>query len=113
MGHPGPWGEGAVYAARMRDWVFADGPTTMAFLSETVHTGEEAVTYVCHDADDGAWQFLGDRMSEGGGPVLVCLRHPVEGDPSLQELADLPVGWCAERAAPGEPWIRSEMPKDE
>ena len=96
-----------------RFWVFEDGPTTMAFLSETVHTGEEAVTYVSHDADDGAWQFLGDRMAEGGGPVLVCLRHPVERDPSLEELADLPVGWCAERAAPGEPWIRSEMPDDD
>ncbi len=55
MGHPGPSGEGAVYAARRSDWVFEDGPTTMAFLSQTVHTGEEAVTYVCHDADDGAW----------------------------------------------------------
>lgn len=103
----------SVYAARMSDWAFEDGPTTMAFLSKTVQTWEEAVTYVSHDADDGAWQFLGDRMAEGGGPVLVCLQHPVERDPSLKELADLPVGWCAERGAPGEPWIRSEMPLDD
>ena len=68
------------------------------------------MTYVSHDADDGAWQYLGDRMVEGGGPVLVCLQHPVERDPSLKELADLPVGWCAERAAPSEPWSRLKMP---
>ncbi len=80
------------FAARMSDWVFEDGPTTTAFLSQTMHTGEEAVTCVSHDADDGAWQFLADRISEGGGPVLICLQHPVERDPSLKELADLPVG---------------------
>ena len=80
--------------------MFEDGPATMAFLSETVHTEEEAVTYVCHDADDGAWQFLGDRMAEVDGPVLVCLQHLIEHDPSLKELADLPVGWCAEGAVP-------------
>jgi hypothetical protein len=55
--------------------------------------------------EDGAWQFLGDSMTDTGG-VLVCLHHPLDSDPSLTELADLPVGWCAERSKPGEPWTR-------
>ena len=32
----------------------------------------------------------------------------VETDPSLRELADLPLGWWAKRAGPGEPWIRHQ-----
>jgi hypothetical protein len=85
------------------EWKFADGPHTTAYLSQTVHEGSEAVTYVSHDADDGAWQFLGDSMSEGGGPVLACLHHPIDRDKSLRELHDLPLGWFAERDSLGAP----------
>jgi len=95
------------------DWKFPVGPHTNAYLSKTVNDGDEAVTYVSHDADDGAWQFLGDSMSDGGGPVLVCLHHPIDKDSTLKELADLPRGWYAEREAMGEPWIRCERGPEE
>ena len=94
------------------DWKFADPPYANAYLSKPVHKGTESVTFVSHDADDGAWQFLGDSMSDGGG-VLVCLHHPIDGDPSLAELADLPLGWYAERERVGEPWIRKKRPPDD
>ena len=97
---------------RFRNWKFPGSPHTSAYLSETVNDGTEEVNYVSHDSDDRSWQFLGDSMSDGGGPVLVCLHHPIDKDPSLIELADLPVGWCAEREAPGQPWIRREMTPD-
>jgi Domain of unknown function (DUF4262) len=90
-------------------WRFPDSPHTQAFLSETVHKRTEPITYVSHDVDDGAWQFLGDSMDKGGGPVLVCLHHPVDIDPSLSELADLPLGWYAVRSKPGEPWARKRQ----
>jgi hypothetical protein len=93
-------------------WKFPDDPHTGAYLSETVHKGSEPVTYVSHDADDGAWQFLGDSMAEGGG-VLSCLHHPIDNDPTLVELADLPLGWYAERSKVGEPWKRKKHPPDE
>ncbi len=64
---------------------------------QTVQIGTEPVTYVSHDAEDGAWQFLGDSMSDGGDPVISCFHHPIDRDPSLAELADLPLGWYAER----------------
>ena len=95
------------------DWKFPDPPHTVAYLSETVHMGTEAVTYVSHDAEDGAWQFLGDSMSDGGGPLVSCLHHPIDNDASLKELADLPLGWYAKREAPGEPWIRGEIGEEE
>jgi hypothetical protein len=91
------------------DWKFSDPPHTGVFLSKAVHEGNEVVNFVSHDADDRAWQFLGDSMSDSGA-VLVCFHHPIDSDSSLKELADLPVGWYAERAAPGAPWVRRETP---
>jgi hypothetical protein len=94
------------------NWKFPDPPHTGVYLSETVHKGTEPITYVSHDSEDGAWQFLGDSMSEGGGPVLSCFHHPIDRDPSLAELADLPLGWYAQRDKVGEPWIRRKHPPD-
>lgn len=95
------------------NWKFSDPPQTRVFLSETVHKGAEPVTYVSHDAEDGAWQFLGVSMCEGGGPVISCFHHPIDRDPSLAELSDLPPGWYAERANVGEPWVRKKhSPED-
>ena len=95
------------------DWKFSDPPHTGVYLSKTVHEGTEPVTYVSHDSEDGAWQFLGYSMSDGGGPVIVCFHHPIDADPSLKELVDLPLGCYAERGKPGEPWTRAEHPPRE
>jgi len=96
------------------DWKFPDPPHTLVFLSNAVHTGAEPVTYVSHDIEDGAWQFLGDSMTGDQKPVLSCLHHSIDKDSSLNELADLPLGWWAERTEPGEPWTRHEHePEDE
>jgi hypothetical protein len=92
---------------KFSDWKFPDSPHTGVYLSKAVQDGSEPVTYVSHDADDGAWQFLGDSMSESGG-VLSCFHHPIDVDASLKDLADLPLGWWAERDAPGERWRRYE-----
>jgi hypothetical protein len=97
---------------KFADWKFPDSPHTGVYLSKAVHEGREPITYVSHDVDDGAWQFLGDSMSESGA-ALVCLHHPLDGDPSLAELADLPLGWCAERETPSAPWNRYEHQIDE
>jgi hypothetical protein len=95
------------------NWKFPDPPHARVFLSETVHKGTEPVVFVSHDADDGAWQFLGSSMSDAGGPVISCFHHPIDRDPSLAELADLPLGWYAERRTVGEAWIRKKHPPDE
>jgi hypothetical protein len=92
-------------------WKFEDSPHTSSYLSQTVNDGEESVTYVSHDADSD-WQFLGDRMNEGGGPVLSCLHHPIDKDRTLEELHDLPVGWYATRENPDAPWERFEHPPE-
>jgi hypothetical protein len=95
------------------DWKFPDHPHTGVYLSQAVHLGEEPVTYVSHDIEDGAWQFLGDSMTGGREGVLSCLHHPIDQDRSLADLADLPLGWWAERDRPGEPWMRHQDESEE
>lgn len=90
-------------------WKFPSSPRSGAYVSKAVHEGLEPVTYVSHELSDGVWQFVGDSPNEGREFVLVCLHHPIDEDPSLTELADLPCGWYAERDAPGEPWRRGEL----
>ncbi|HEX5284686.1 MAG TPA: DUF4262 domain-containing protein [Bryocella sp.] len=91
------------------DWKFPDPPHTQGFLSQAVQDRAEAITYVAHEASDGAWQFLGDSMADGGGPVVSCIHHPLDWDPSVRELHDLPRGWYAVRDKPGDPWQRFEI----
>lgn len=99
-------------ASSLSNWKFPDPPHTRVFLSAAVHSGAELVTYVSHDIEDGAWQFLGDGMSGGEPPVISCFHHPVDKDRSLEELADLPLGWWAERAEPGQPWRRHQEERE-
>jgi Domain of unknown function (DUF4262) len=99
--------------SRLFNWKFPDPPRSGVFVSAAVNSGTEPVTYVSHDLEDGAWQFLGDSMSGGQGPVLLCLHHVIDNDPTLVELADLPQGWWAERAKPGEPWMKQRRDPDE
>jgi len=99
-------------ASSLFNWQYPDPPHTSVYLSKAVHKGTEAITFVSHDAEDGAWQFLGDSMMDGGG-VVVCFHHPIDGDPSLAELANLPLGWYAEREKIGEPWVRKKRTPDD
>jgi hypothetical protein len=74
------------------NWKFPDPPHTTVFLSSAVQSGAEPITYVSHDIEDGAWQFLGDSMAGGEKPVISCFHHPIDKDPSLNDLADPSIG---------------------
>jgi hypothetical protein len=63
---------------------------------------------------DGDLQMLcGDGHDATELPRVVGLNHLLERDPSLKEVLDLPDGWEAERAAPGQRWQRSQSPSEE
>lgn len=98
---------------RFPNWKFSDKPHTKVFISKAILENKEWITYVTHDLSDGAWQILGETGIETGGPELACLHAMVEKDPTLVDLADLPLGWYAERSAPAEPWERFEAGPEE
>ncbi len=92
----------------LMDWPFVDPPNVAVFTLTTIMRSGAPILCVVHDGDDGAWQFLdGTTPNSSAYAMVVSLGEALEHDPSLCELADLPLGWRATRTAPGEPWKRA------
>ena len=89
------------------DWPFSDPENVAVFTLKRIVRGESPIVRVTHDEDDGGWQFLDGGEVAVEEASVVSLRQITRIDPSILELADLPLGWVAERAGPGEPWQRA------
>lgn len=91
-------------------WPFDDPPNVAVFTTHQILEREDRIGFVTHDLDDGAWQF---HARSGAGAEtdakIVSLRAIVDLDPSVMELADLPLGWCAWRKEGEDTWHRREM----
>jgi hypothetical protein len=86
-------------------WPFAQPRDTAAFITSQVLERTEPILHVVHD-EDGEWQFIGSTDGTIENARLICLHHPVDMDPSVLELADLPIGWHAVRDSPESSWMR-------
>ncbi len=93
----------------MNDWPF-DDPENVATMTvrQVTHDGQP-ILLVVRSADDGMWQFLTGGPISMADAMIVSLRGVFRLDPTIGELADLPLGWTAERSAPGQPWQRQSM----
>lgn len=95
-------------------WPFDDPPNVACFTSRRIFEQGDWIHYVTHDEDDGGWQFhppsAPTPMSDAW---LVGLGNIVKRDPTIVELADLPLGWHAWRDAPDAPWQRGVQPPRE
>jgi hypothetical protein len=89
-------------------WPFANPKNEAVItLKWIVHDGKPILS-VFHDADDNGWQFLdGSDVTENDASI-VSLEEITHIDPSVLELADLPPGWYATRAAPNAKWQRGK-----
>ena len=96
----------------MTPWPFEDAPNTASLTTVHVLDRRRPILLVTHDADDGGWQFLCGTTNDSSDARVVGLNTVLELDPSLAELADLPLGWRAWRDAPGRPWRRGEAPAE-
>lgn len=76
------------------------------FCCGHVFRRERPVRLVYRERD---WQFLcgGIDHPDRSDYHLVCVGALVDFDPKLNELANVPYGWDAERHDPGSPWIRT------
>jgi hypothetical protein len=89
------------------DWPFDDPPNVAVITTRQVTERRAPILYVSHHADDGGWQF-----HTGAPPVeedarVVALREIWRLDPSVGELADLPLGWQAWRDTVLGSWRRA------
>ena len=91
-------------------WPFDDPPNVAVFTTNRIVREGYAILQVIHEDRDGDWQFLdGFNVTVADGSI-VSLRNIVRNDPTILELADLPLGWFAERTDAGSPWVRAKMP---
>lgn len=92
------------------DWPFSDPKNVAVFTVSDIMHCRLPILRVCHDEEDGGWQFL------TGGPLppqkewmLVALEGIVKVDPTVLELTELPYGWQATRAAHDMRWIAEKQ----
>jgi hypothetical protein len=90
-------------------WPFSNSPNLGVITLEQVIQKSAPVLHVRHDADDGGWQFIGLDHPRMGDTMVVSLQKVVTIDPTLTELADLPLGWHAWRRGPTEPWVKEPI----
>ena len=77
------------------------------FVCSHVFQRARPVLLVSHD--DGDWQFLCGGADHVDDCHLVGVGHLIDNDKSLNECADLPVEWAAEREGVGAPWVRAKL----
>jgi len=96
----------------LEDWPFAELPETGVYTTKSIIEGNEPIMRVFHDPE-GDWQFHGSGESSVGSGALACFHCIVLRDPTLRELADLPISWAAWRDLVGGPWQREEYRRSE
>ena len=95
-----------------KDWLFKEPENVAVFTTTGIVLNQHPILYVFHDSDDGSWQFQsGEEVLEIESKV-VSLSRIVKLDPSVKELANLPLGWIAIRESPDQPWKRFQMEDD-
>jgi hypothetical protein len=94
------------------DWPFADPPSVATITVRQIVDDGRPILLVTHDADDGTWQFLTDGPVSMTDALVIGLANMLKRDPSLAQLADLPLGWRAWRESPDEAWERAPSPAD-
>lgn len=91
----------------MDEWLFADPKNVAVITVRQIIEQRHPVLHVAHNHDDGCWQFLEWDTPREEDAMVVTLHEMVTRDPSIKELADLPLGWHAFRRTHEEPWFRA------
>jgi hypothetical protein len=95
-------------------WPFADPQNVAVFTVADIMSGRTPILRVCHEEQDGAWQFLtGAVLPDAEKWMLIGLSEVVAIDSSIKEIADLPYGWEAVRCSPAEKWTTRPQNKSE
>ena len=89
-------------------WPFADPPDVMAISQRAILKEGRPILLVVHDEEDGSWQFLDGGEFRVESAMLVTLKTILNHDESVAALADLPLGWQAQRTGLGAAWRREK-----
>jgi len=90
---------------KKKSYKFSDAETTVCITCSHVTEEKAPILYVSHDEDDGMWQFLcGSGKHEEHHAKLGALIELSNIDPTINQLYELPVGFCAIRETVEKPW---------
>lgn len=89
----------------MKTFAFNEDPLLGTVTTAAVIAGAP-ILMVSHDADDGGWQFLCGTTNDPADGRIMHLAEIVAMDPTVTQVADLPLGWVAFRSALGAEWTR-------
>lgn len=88
---------------------FRELPNTAVITNKKIIQRLSWIGYVSHDVEDGAWQFLElSRKQDTKNASVISLEEIIAIDPSILELADLPLGWHAWRETKESSWKRGQ-----
>ena len=90
------------------NYKFTEEKNTMVISTKKIISKEVDILLVSHDEDDGMWEFLhGDDVKEEEA-VIVSLLEIVHLDSTVNQIADLPLGWIAYRDNIQDVWIKQK-----
>lgn len=87
------------------EWQFSDERYTAVFTTTHVLRQRQPIVYASHN-ENGDWQFHYGGEKTVHDILIVALEEIVRYDSSVNEIADLPIGWRAWRQSPAAPWNR-------
>lgn len=89
------------------DWPFADAANTACITTRQVLDDGYPILMVAHDSEDGMWQILCGTTSDTHDARMIGLGEALKIDPSLAQIADLPLGWRAWRKDRESTWQKA------
>src|SRR5262245_13337265 len=92
------------------NWPFDDPPNVATITTRQVLEEGYPILLVTHGEDDDSWQILCGTTNDPNDGSVVGLDCMYSRDPSIGELADLPLGWRAFRKSENAPWNREPNP---
>ena len=90
-------------------WPFSQQKNSAVFSIRSIVKDGAPILHVSHDADDD-WQFLGIETPRLEDAMVICFHDIVDRDPSLRQLANLPLWWHARRKSRNDPLRREPNP---
>jgi hypothetical protein len=89
------------------NWPFADAPDTACITTRQVLEEGYPILLVTRDSEDGMWQILCGTTSNTDDARVIGLGEALKIDPSLAQIADLPLGWRAWRENRESTWQKA------
>ncbi len=82
---------------------FKEKLSTAVFTSKYVMGKDSPIVYVAHN-EDGSWEFWGKEIIDESEIMVVLLEQIIRTDPTVLDVADLPIQFTAVREAKGNSW---------